>query len=141
METEMRVAHHNLSVLQLAEVLGNVSEACRQRGVSPDAGLRIQAALSDARMEGLKDLPPIPKSSPLTTPTEHPVCRPQPNAFSESVGALQVDLNTWLVHYNNKKCPRRDSNIIPCKGTPNLLNKKCPRRDSNIIPFRGPPTY
>ena len=34
MDAGLRVAHQKLSVLQLAESLRNVSEACRQRGVS-----------------------------------------------------------------------------------------------------------
>ncbi len=93
----MRAAHHKLSVLQLAEALGNVSEACRQRGVSRTQVYEYKRRFQTHGMEGVKDLPPVPKSNPLTTPQEHPVCRPHPNAFSESVGVLQVDLNTWLV--------------------------------------------
>ena len=34
MDPQVKVAHQRLSVLQLAEALGNVSEACRQRGMT-----------------------------------------------------------------------------------------------------------
>lgn len=34
MDVKLKVAQHKISVLELAQTLGNVSEACRQRGVS-----------------------------------------------------------------------------------------------------------
>lgn len=34
MTAEDQLAHQRLSVLQLADMLGNVSEACRQRDIS-----------------------------------------------------------------------------------------------------------
>ncbi len=34
MPAEAKLAHQRLSVLQLAEILGNVTEACRQRDIS-----------------------------------------------------------------------------------------------------------
>lgn len=34
MSAEEKLARQRLSLLELAEVLGNVSEACRRRGVS-----------------------------------------------------------------------------------------------------------
>lgn len=34
MKAEDKVAHQRLSVLELAEALGNVSKACRERGMS-----------------------------------------------------------------------------------------------------------
>lgn len=70
MDAEMRVAHQKLSVLQLAESLRNVSEACRQRGVSRTQFYEYKRRFQTHGMEGLKDLPPIPKSNPLTTPLE-----------------------------------------------------------------------
>ncbi len=106
MEAEMRAAHHKLSVLQLAEALGNVSEACRQRGVSRTQVYEYKRRFQTHGMEGVKDLPPVPKSSPLTTPPEHPVRRPQSNGFMERFHRtvlLQVDWNTWLVHYNTER--------------------------------------
>lgn len=34
MKAEQKLARHRLSVLELAEALGNVSEACKRRGIS-----------------------------------------------------------------------------------------------------------
>ncbi len=34
MTADEKVARHRLSVLELAEALGNVSEACRRRGMT-----------------------------------------------------------------------------------------------------------
>lgn len=70
MDAGLRVAHQKLSVLQLAEGLRNVSEACRQRGVSRTQFYEYKRRFQTHGIEGLKDLPPIPKSNPLTTPRE-----------------------------------------------------------------------
>lgn len=70
MEAELRVAHQKLSVLQLAESLHDVSEACRQRGVLRTQFYEYKRRFQTHGIEGLKDLPPIPKSNPLTTPSE-----------------------------------------------------------------------
>jgi len=70
MDAELRVAHQKLSVLQLAESLRNVSQACRQRGVSRTQFYEYKRRFQTHGIEGLKDLPPIPKSNPLTTQPE-----------------------------------------------------------------------
>lgn len=70
MDAEIRVAQQKLSVLQLAETLHNVSEACRQRGVSRTQFYEYKRRFQTHGIEGLRDLPPIPKSNPLTTPPE-----------------------------------------------------------------------
>ena len=70
MDAEIRVAQQKLSVLQLAETLRNVSEACRQRGVSRTQFYEYKRRFQTHGIEGLKDLPPILKSNPLTTPPE-----------------------------------------------------------------------
>jgi transposase InsO family protein len=85
MEAELRVAHQKLSVLQLAESLRNVSEACRQRGVSRTQFYEYKRRFQTHGMEGLKDLPPIPKSNPLTTPPEQ----------VERILALSLEHPTW----------------------------------------------
>ena len=66
-----KLAHHRLSVLELAQALGNVSEACRQRGLSRQSFYEYKRRFEKHGVEGLKDLPPIPKSHPMTTPAEH----------------------------------------------------------------------
>jgi transposase InsO family protein len=85
MDAELRVAHQKLSVLQLAESLRNVSEACRQRGVSRTQFYEYKRRFQTHGIEGLKDLPPIPKSNPLTTPSEQ----------VERILALSLEHPTW----------------------------------------------
>ena len=70
MTAEEKVARHKLSVLELAEALGNVSEACRQRGVSRTQFYEYKRRFQTHGLEGLRDLPPIHKSHPMTTPPE-----------------------------------------------------------------------
>lgn len=65
-----KVAHHKLSVLELAQSLGNVSEACRQRGVSRTQFYEYKRRFQTHGIEGLRDLPPIHKTHPFTTPPE-----------------------------------------------------------------------
>lgn len=70
MKAVEKLATQRLSVLQLAEMLGNVSEACRQRGVSRTQFYEYKRRFQTHGMQGLKDLPPIHKSHPFTTPPE-----------------------------------------------------------------------
>ena len=70
MTAEEKVARHKLSVLELAEALCNVSEACRQRGVSRTQFYEYKRRFQTHGLEGLRDLPPIHKSHPMTTPPE-----------------------------------------------------------------------
>ncbi len=70
MTAEEKVARQKLSVLELAKTLGNVSEACRQRGVSRTQFYEYKRRFQTHGLEGLKDLPPIHKSHPFTTPPE-----------------------------------------------------------------------
>lgn len=71
MSAEEKLAKQRLSVLELAEILGNVSEACRQRGVSRTQFYEYKRRFQTHGMAGLKDLPPIHKTHPFTTPQEH----------------------------------------------------------------------
>jgi hypothetical protein len=70
MTAEEKLARQRLSVLELAEALGNVSEACRQRGMSRTQFYEYKRRFQTHGLEGLKDLPPIPKEHPFTTPPE-----------------------------------------------------------------------
>ena len=70
MSAEQKLVKQRLSVLQLAEALGNVSEACRQRAVSRTQFYEYKRRFQTHGIEGLKDLPPIAKSHPMTTPPE-----------------------------------------------------------------------
>lgn len=70
MKAEEKLVRQRLSVLQLAEQLGNVSEACRHRGVSRTQFYEYKRRFQTHGLEGLKDLPPIHHSHPFTTPPE-----------------------------------------------------------------------
>jgi len=67
---EEELVRQRLNLLQLAEALGNVSEACRRRGISRTQFYEYRRRFQAHGLEGLKDLPPIHKSHPLTTPPE-----------------------------------------------------------------------
>lgn len=70
MTAEEKLAHQRLSLLELAQTLGNVSDACRRRGVSRTQFYEYKRRFQTHGIEGLKDLPPIHKSHPWTTPPE-----------------------------------------------------------------------
>lgn len=63
-----KLALQRLRVLQLAESLGNISQACRQGGMDRTSFYDWKRRYQTHGLEGLMDLPPIPKSHPLTTP-------------------------------------------------------------------------
>lgn len=67
---EKKVVRQRLSVMQLAEALGNAAEACRRRGMSRSQFYEFKRRFQTHGIEGLKDLPPIHKSHPQTTPQE-----------------------------------------------------------------------
>lgn len=62
-----KLAHQRLSALELAQRLNNVSEACRQRGISRTIYDEYKRRFAEPGLDGLKDLPPIPKSHPFST--------------------------------------------------------------------------
>jgi len=63
MDAATKLARQRLSVLELAEILGNVSEACRRRGISRSQFYEYKRRFQTHGLEGLKDLPPIPKAT------------------------------------------------------------------------------
>jgi transposase InsO family protein len=65
-----KLAHRRLSVLELAQQLGSVSKACRQAGMDRTSFYEWKRRFQTHGLEGLKDLPPVPKSHPQTTPKE-----------------------------------------------------------------------
>ena len=70
MTAEEKVARHRLSVLELANALGNVTEACKRRDMTRTQFYEYKRRFQTHGLEGLKDLPPIHKSHPQTTPPE-----------------------------------------------------------------------
>lgn len=69
-DADTKLAQSRLSVLELAKELGNVAEACRQRGLDRTSFHEWKRRFQTQGFEGLKDLPPIHKSHPQTTPPE-----------------------------------------------------------------------
>jgi len=57
-------------VLELARDLGNVAEACRQRGMDRTSFYEWKRRFQTEGFGGLEDLPPIHNSHPQTTPPE-----------------------------------------------------------------------
>jgi transposase InsO family protein len=70
MKAEDKIARQRLSVLELAQTLGSVTQACRQRGVARSRFYEYKKRFTAQGIEGLKDLPPIHKSHPQTTAPE-----------------------------------------------------------------------
>jgi hypothetical protein len=85
MIAEEEVARHRLSVLELAQVLGNVSEACRRRGMTRTQFYDYKRRFELQGLEGLKDLPPIHKTHPQTTAPE----------IAEQIVALSLSHPAW----------------------------------------------
>lgn len=67
----VKLAHQRMSILQLAEALNNVSEACRRGGMDRTSFYEYKRRFQTHGLEGLKDLPPVHKSHPQTTPEVH----------------------------------------------------------------------
>jgi transposase InsO family protein len=67
MTAAKKIAQKRLTLLQLAERLRNVSEACRHHGVSRSQFYEYKRTFQERGLEGLVDRPPIPKSFPNET--------------------------------------------------------------------------
>jgi len=65
-----KIARKRLTVLQLAEQLGSVSEACRHTGMDRTSFYAWKKRFSEAGLEGLKDLSTAHHSHPQTTSKE-----------------------------------------------------------------------
>lgn len=65
-----KLARKRLSVLELARELGSVAEACRRSGMDRTSFYEYKRRFQLQGLEGLKDLPPVAKSHPQTTPDE-----------------------------------------------------------------------
>ncbi len=66
MNPSEKIARHWLSVLELAQMLGNVSVAWRQRGMTRTQFYDYKRRFELQGLEGLKDLSPIHKTHPLS---------------------------------------------------------------------------
>ncbi|MDI6800077.1 MAG: helix-turn-helix domain-containing protein, partial [Actinomycetota bacterium] len=70
MTAKEKVAQRKLSMLELAEKLKNVSEACRIMGYSRTQFYEIKRSFQVHGFEGLLDKPPIPNTVPSKTDPE-----------------------------------------------------------------------
>lgn len=70
MTAEKKLAHKRLTLLQLAEKLGNISRACRMHKVSRSQFYEYKRSFQEFGLEGLVDKPPIPASHPNQLPEE-----------------------------------------------------------------------
>ena len=67
-DPQLKLAYKRLTVLELAETLGNITKACRQMGMDRTSFYEWKKRFKAQGIEGLKDLPPIHESHPQTTP-------------------------------------------------------------------------
>src|SRR5688572_5574777 len=65
-----KLAHRRLTVVELAQRPGNVAEDCRRGGVARTSFDGWKRRVELEGLDGLKDLPPIAKSHPMTAPAE-----------------------------------------------------------------------
>lgn len=79
MTAEQKLAQKRLTLLQLAEKLGNVSKACRMHKVSRSQFYEYKRAFQQYGLEGLIDKPPIA--------TTHP------NAIDNKTGSRIIELS------------------------------------------------
>lgn len=65
-----KLARRRMSVLQLAQALGSVSAACRRAGMDRTSFYDWKRRFQTHGLDGLKDLPPVHRTHPMTTPPE-----------------------------------------------------------------------
>ena len=70
MTAKKKLAQKRLTLLQLAEKLGNVSKACKMHKVSRSQFYEYKRSFQEFGLEGLIDKPPIPNSHPAEVPGE-----------------------------------------------------------------------
>ena len=70
MNADEKLAWQRRDLLYLGHAIGNISEACRQRGVSRTQFYEYKRRFQENGLEGLKDRPPVHKSHPFTTPDQ-----------------------------------------------------------------------
>ena len=85
MTAREKIAQNKLTLLQLAEKLRSVSEACRRRGVSRSQFYEYKRAFQEEGFSGLMDRPPLPRSFPNETPAD----------IKEKVLRLSIEHPAW----------------------------------------------
>ena len=113
MKAEHKLARQRLSVLELAEALDNVSEACRRRGVSRTQFYEYKRRFQTHGIEGLKDLPPVHKSHPMSTPQE----------VTEKIVALSLSHPAWGCNRLSDQL-KLEGISVSAPTVQNILNKE-----------------
>ena len=113
MKAEQKLARGRLSVLELAEALGNVSEACRRRGISRTQFYEYKRRFQTHGIEGLKDLPPVHKSHPMSTPEE----------VQQKIVQMSLSHPAWGCNRISDQL-RLQSVSVSAPTVQNILNKK-----------------
>ena len=85
MTANKKIAQGRLNLLQLAERLNNVTEACKSRGISRSQFYEYKRAFQQHGFDGLTDRLPIPKNCPHETPVE----------IKEKVIAISIEHPRW----------------------------------------------
>lgn len=85
MTAETKIAQKRLTLLQVAERIRNVSEACRRHSVSRSQFYEYKRAFQERGFDGLMDRPPIPKNFPHETPAD----------VKEKIVALSLKHPAW----------------------------------------------
>lgn len=85
MTAKDKIAQGRLNLLQLAERLSNVTEACKRRGVSRSQFYDYKRAFQQRGFDGLADRLPIPQSCPHETPPD----------VKEKVIAISIEHPKW----------------------------------------------
>src|SRR5215213_2999018 len=114
MKAEHKLARQRLSVLELAEALDNVSEACRRRGISRTQFYEYKRRFQTHGIEGLKDLPPVHKSHPMTTPRE----------VQEKIVTLSLSRPGWGCNRVSDQLKKLEGISVSAPTVQNILNKE-----------------
>jgi transposase InsO family protein len=80
-----KLALQRLKVLELAKTMGNITQACRQGGMDRTSFYSWKRRFQTHGLEGLMDLPPVPKSHPRTTPAH----------LRDAILALSLEHPAW----------------------------------------------
>src|SRR5215216_7722181 len=113
MKAEEKLAHQRLSVLELSEALGNVSEACRRRGISRTQFYEYKRRFQTHGIDGLKDLPPVHKSHPMSTPEE----------VQQRIVQMSLSHPAWGCNRISNQL-KLESVSVSAPTVQNILNKK-----------------
>lgn len=93
-----KIALQRLSVLRLAVGLGNISEACRRKGMDRTSFYVYKKRFAEQGLDGLKDQPPVHKTHPQTTSQEH----------RQRVLDLALENPRWGANYLSNRLEQED---------------------------------